>query len=50
MAYDKIREFARNFVPDLPLILPEDFDLDGLDSLLTVLRKNDPSYRLAIPL
>jgi len=37
MAYNKIKGSARKFEQDLPLGAPGDFELDGRDSLLTVL-------------
>lgn len=36
-----MRGRARNFVEDLPLVLPEDFELNGVDSLLTILRMDN---------
>ncbi|RHZ70336.1 hypothetical protein CDV55_108201 [Aspergillus turcosus] len=36
-AYDTIKPSAKQFVEDLPLVSPGDFELNGRDSLLTVL-------------
>ena len=44
MTYDKIEKSAKKFAKDLPLVSPGDFELDGRDSLLAVLREKD-QYR-----
>ncbi|CAG9952035.1 unnamed protein product [Clonostachys rosea f. rosea IK726] len=36
-AYDRIKSSAKSFADNVPLILPGDFDLNGQDSMLTVL-------------
>jgi hypothetical protein len=40
-AYDKIGGSAKKFVDNISLISPGDFELDGRDSMLTVLRETN---------
>lgn len=47
-AYDTIEKQVKKFVKDLPLVSPDDFTLNGRDSLLTVLRKKIPTLPLCL--
>jgi hypothetical protein len=47
-AYDRIKSSAKSFADNVPLILPGDFDLNGQDSMLTVLCKNRERYEMTV--
>ncbi|CAH0044532.1 unnamed protein product [Clonostachys solani] len=44
-AYDQIKSSAKLFADNVPLILLRDFDLDGQDSMLTVLCEIEEIYQ-----
>lgn len=44
-AYDQIKSSAKLFADNVPLILLRDFDLDGQDSMLTVLCEIEELYQ-----